>query len=483
MRYRTELTIPMSLRREASQPLYVQIARQVRAAVDEGRLGTGTRLPSSRTLAARLGVSRGVVAAAYDHLFAAGYLAGRTGSGSYVTSGRGPGPGADRMPRRPVMPDPDPARSPAGTFDLRPGQPGRELFPATAWRAAWWRAAWAPPVSAPAPEGLPRLRRAIASHLRDTRGLAPAGHEVIVTGGAAQAVRLVLEALGAAGPDVAMAVPAPAAMRRAVPGPDRGLAGPSALPFGRGGIDVAAIPLRCRVLVVSADGQPPYGYVLSGDSRHEVAGWATRTRGWVVDIACDEVFRPAAAPLPRLPDLAGASAVTVGGFDALLGPGLRLGYALVPAALARPLARLLDDRGLQPAYQVQLALAELLDNGTVVRLMHRLGRAYRRKRRLLDAVLGPLACRDGGHPISSAVVPLPGEPGEMDAVLPALRRRGLLVGTLADYHLDGAHPPSGLVLGYGHLPDPDLRAACERLAVVLAEHPPATTVPAGAADR
>jgi GntR family transcriptional regulator / MocR family aminotransferase len=477
MRYRTELTIPVSLRREAPQPLYVQIARQVRAAVDEGRLAAGTRLPSSRTLAARLGVSRGVVAAAYDRLFAAGYLAGRAGSGSYVPPGRGPGPGTGRAPRRPVAPEPEPAGSPGGAVDLRPGQTCREVFPAAAWRAAWWRAAWAPPPStSPPPEGLARLRRAIAAHLRDTRGLAPAGHEVVVTGGVAQALRLVLDVLGVAGPDVAMVVPAPAAVQHAVPGPDRGLGGPTLLPADRNGVEVAAIPPRCRALVVSADAQQPYGYVMSDQRRREVADWATRTRGGLVDIACDEVFRPVAAPLPRLPDLAGGSTVTVGGFDSLLGPGLRLGYALVPAAMARPLARLLDDRGVQPAYPLQLAVAELLEDGTVVRLMHRLGRAYRRKWRLLEATLGPLVRRDGGHPISSAVLRPPGG-GDAAALVSGLRRDGFLVGTLAGYHAASESPPPGLVVGYGHLPDPDLRAACERLAAALADRP--APVPAG----
>lgn len=84
MRYATALTFPVTVTRSVPQALHDQIAAQVGSAIERGLVPAGARLPSTRTLAALLGVSRGVAVAAYDSLFAMGYLRGRSGSGTYV---------------------------------------------------------------------------------------------------------------------------------------------------------------------------------------------------------------------------------------------------------------------------------------------------------------------------------------------------------------------------------------------------------------
>jgi hypothetical protein len=84
MRYPTALTFPITLIRGAPPALHDQIAAQVSTAIERGLVPAGARLPSTRTLAALLGVSRGVAVAAYDALFAMGRLHGRSGSGTYV---------------------------------------------------------------------------------------------------------------------------------------------------------------------------------------------------------------------------------------------------------------------------------------------------------------------------------------------------------------------------------------------------------------
>lgn len=122
MRYRAVLTIPIGLRRDGPQPLYEQIAGQIGTAVGDGRLAGGTALPSTRTLAALLGVSRGVVATAYDRLSASGCVQARAGSGSYVAGS--PAPTARTVAASPEL------------VDLRPGGPAADVFPVRAWRAA-----------------------------------------------------------------------------------------------------------------------------------------------------------------------------------------------------------------------------------------------------------------------------------------------------------------------------------------------------------
>jgi GntR family transcriptional regulator/MocR family aminotransferase len=75
-----------AIRRDASMPLSLQVARQLQAAIEAGRVSAGTRLPSTRSLARMLGVSRNTVLAAYDELTARGLVRSRRGAGTYVTA-------------------------------------------------------------------------------------------------------------------------------------------------------------------------------------------------------------------------------------------------------------------------------------------------------------------------------------------------------------------------------------------------------------
>ena len=121
----------IELDRSHPRGLRAQIEDELRTAIRSGRLSAGTPLPSTRSLAVDLGVTRGVVVAAYDQLLAEGYLASRAGSGTTVnaTAAR------DAPPRRLVE-----GGGPL-VVDFRPGRPDVNLFP----RAAWLRATRAPP--------------------------------------------------------------------------------------------------------------------------------------------------------------------------------------------------------------------------------------------------------------------------------------------------------------------------------------------------
>ena len=74
-------------------PVYLALCDAITALVLDGRIATETRLPSERELAAALQISRATVTAAYDALRSSGFLASRTGSGSYVTVPPGSRPG------------------------------------------------------------------------------------------------------------------------------------------------------------------------------------------------------------------------------------------------------------------------------------------------------------------------------------------------------------------------------------------------------
>jgi GntR family transcriptional regulator/MocR family aminotransferase len=522
MRYRQPLTFPVSLNRDEVRPLGDQLAEQICTAVDQGMLPPGMRMPSTRTLAALVGVSRGVTMEAYELLLQRGYAASRPGSGTYVTvparmvatTGSGTVPAAaGRHPARLTHPprpagrgrtrsferadggDPHggphggahasghgggcgggcggggrggggyggggPGPGQSGGLDLRPGQVSGAVLPLAAWRAAWRWASFRPPPTGPLPPlGLPELRHAIGRHVQRTHGVSLAGREVVVTAGTADGLRALLAALGAAGPEVAVEEPiAPALWRAAEGGGGR----PVAVAADREGARVEEVPDRCRALVLCPDAGVPSGAVLSAGRRAAAARWSGRPGTCLVEVACGAMFPPAAQRLPRLLSLAAPDAAAlVGGFCEVLTPALGIGYAVVPAHLAEAVGRHIADRSGQPPYVSQLAVARLLREGTVERVMHRLDRDHRRRGQLVRAALGAT-----GRPApvlgatGTALLALPG--GDAEAVAAGLRTRGVRVATLQPYYFSAAPVPAALVLGYGHLTE---AALCQGLALL-----------------
>lgn len=454
MRDPESLTIPIGLDRRAHRPLHEQLAEQLAAAVDRGQLARGRRLPSTRTLSERLDVSRGVALAAYEILYSRGYLESRRGSGTYV---------ACRTADRPAVVRALPAAAPrCDLIDCTPGQATRDGFPLAAWRAAWRHASFQPPLACDLPiGGLPELRQSVTEHLRRTRGLVAEDHEVLITTGTPQGVMLVLAALGVRGRRVAVQDPAPPALSQAV---EYAGATAVALPADRDGV----MPPSCTAVVVSPDGQVPSGTVMPALRRRQLADWARREDGYLVTVAQDHIV-PAAAPLPRLLHMAGARVVAVGDFRTVFAPSLRVGYVLVHHSLLGGVTRSVCRGHDQPSAVAQSAMAHLLAEGHVTRRLRRLERLFERKDALVRAALAPLQ--------PAVRLAAPGAPGTIVMHLPdhvraeqvhaELSRRGVLVPTLASFHLPGRPAGNALVLGHGHLSDRALRTALDELIAVL----------------
>src|SRR4051812_41764998 len=119
--------LPLSLDRDSGVPLAVQLAEELRVAARDGRLRAGDRLPSTRALATQLKVSRTVSAAAYEQLHAEGWIAGRDGSGTYVTTA--PAGSVNPQAKRARPGDTDRA-----AVDLTPGSPWAGGIDRAAWR-------------------------------------------------------------------------------------------------------------------------------------------------------------------------------------------------------------------------------------------------------------------------------------------------------------------------------------------------------------
>ena len=213
------LDLPLHLDREADQPLQWQVIAQLRAAIFDGRLAPGTRLPATRALAAALGISRNVVVAAYDELFAEGYVTGGTGRGPtwrsrYRTPARAvvPAPwaggaGCVTRHRRPLA-CPRWRMTSQGRFRSAPASAALDLLPVEVWRRIWRVATEELPPNRYVPTaGDPELREALARWVGRTRGVACGPDDAVITTGAAQAFALIARATVAPGEAVAFEEP------------------------------------------------------------------------------------------------------------------------------------------------------------------------------------------------------------------------------------------------------------------------------------
>jgi GntR family transcriptional regulator/MocR family aminotransferase len=446
MRNPQGLRVPIRVDRRLPQPLHDQVASQLRQAIDSGQLAAGTRMPSTRTMADVLQVSRGVALSAYEILFADGYVTGKHGSGTYVamrahTEDRGATRAASPAPTR-------------GPVDLTPGLPTPEAFPIAAWRAAWRRASHhAPPVDEPPAGGLPELRYAITALLRDTRGLVLDHHEVIVVSGYGEALRL--------------ALPAPADFRSAIARHATVLP----IPVDGAGARADLIPPGCDAMIVTPERNDPLGARMSVDRRHALSAWAADHNALIIEPAFDGVFNPSVNPRPSV--LATADpAVTMmyGSFRDVLTPSLRLAFLVVPRHLAATIETRVPYGPERPSHMYQQVAADLLRAGCATRRIDRLSSLYAQRRTLLHQSLGayPDTSLLGSDTGSAATLLLPPS-------LPAtrlthtLRDRGVIVTNLADYYHHHSHPKNGIVLGYGHLDEMTLRRALRTLTTTLDE--------------
>lgn len=465
----------MELALSGSGPVSRQIYLALRERILSGALPAGARLPGSRTLAQDLGVARGTVAVAYERLLAEGYCESAARSATRV---------ADVLPREPdgaaapgrALAHPIRWRGDAGPmrFDLRFGLPNADDFPLGVWsRVARRELArlGSDGFEYPHPEGLPRLRVAIAAHLRRRRGLDCSAADVLITHGAQQAFSLIARALLPAGMSVAVE--------------DPGYRGFSQAALAAG-LDVLSVPVDAEGLQVDAlDGrsssavyvtpahQFPTGAQLSAPRRRQLLAWAEQADAWIVEDDYDSEYRFGAPPLEPLKQLdRGGRVLLVGSFSKTLFPGLRLGYVMAPAGALGELALLknLDDAG--GAAVTQAMLAGFMESGDYERHLRRSLRGNAERRAALLAAIerhfGNRAAVRGADSGLHLVVDLGLSTAQEWAVVRAARRRGLGVYGCAAFSRE-ADSARGLVLGYTRLDAAQLEGAVAVLRSVVAD--------------
>ncbi|GJG97656.1 PLP-dependent aminotransferase family protein [Cupriavidus pauculus] len=468
-----------------TRPLNRGLYACIRGAILDGSLASGTRLPPQRDLAAELALSRNTVMYAYEQLLAEGYLRARTGSGTFV---------ADIAPERflnataaesrdiapPAMPGLSPrgqrllsgaSASPVQWGAFMPGVPDLLRFPHRRYAqiaARLWRQPQPEWLSYSHGGGLPALREAVAAHLRVARSTRCDADQILITEGIHQAIDLVARMLGSAGDQAWVEEPGYWGIRGVLQLSDIGM---TPMPVDAEGMTLpttedASTPSP-RFIFVTPSHQYPLGAVMSLRRRRALLDVARRHGSWIVEDDYDSEFRYAGQPIPSLqgmePD---APVIYIGTFSKTLYPGLRMGYIVLPKALAGPMQAAHADLYRAGHLITQATVAEFIQAGDYAAHIRRMRPLYARRRAvlagLIERYLGPEALHE--HASNAGLHLVLRLPDDVDDVALAnlARDRGILVRPLSRY-FSGSVVQRGLLLGYACVPEEEIGPAFDVL--------------------
>ncbi|GAB3101837.1 MocR-like pyridoxine biosynthesis transcription factor PdxR [Lysobacter terrae] len=392
-----------------------RLHEQLRAAILDGRLAAGAALPSTRQVAAGLGIARNTVIAAYDLLVAEGYVLPRAGAKAVVAD-------VDRLQRKQEV-----RRSAAGDARIAPywrgtdvhslssrtlpprsfrlGMPDHLHFPHEVWRRlmaqslrTWSKTAFAYPPS----QGIPVLREAIAKHVAFARAVACTAEDIVVTSGAQQAFDLLARLLVTPGKTkVAVEDPGYPPLRAAFAAAGATLV---PVPVDDEGLCVEALPPGVQVISVTPSHQSPTGVALSLRRRLALLDYARAHDAVIVEDDYDGEFRYGGRPLDALQTLDREGRVFyIGTFSKSLFPSLRKGFVVVPAWARESFIAVKHVADAHCDTITQSVLAAFIRDGHLARHVRRMRGVYAQRREvLLEAISGEL---------SAWLEPIPSEAG------------------------------------------------------------------------
>lgn len=465
------------------QGLAEQLYADLRAMILVGTLKPGMRLPSTRQMAVDRTLARNTVIDAYDRLAEEGYIERRTGSGTYV-AGSLPDSRINALPLRTVG---RPAAAPVpGALSRRaeavlgevaimegdgfpPCVPDLTHFPFKEWQLALsraWRNLRQSEAAYGGPGGHPELRAEIARHLQLSRQVRCKPEQVVVTNGAQHGLDLCARLLADAGDTVLVEDPGYPGARRMfraanlelvpVPVDEEGFA-PTARHWRR----------HPRLLYITPSHQFPTGTVMSLPRRRALLEAAAAHGSWIIEDDYDGEFRFSGRPIAALQGIDPAQRVIyLGTFSKALFPGLRLGYLVLPEAIASRFALATAQLAFEGRLVTQGVLASFLRGGQFASHVRRMRLVYEARRDLFARVwqremgnLAPLSGMDTGMHL---IVNLPD--GIDRQVSEAAAACGIAAQSLSSFYL-GKAKRQGLVIGYGGVHERAIR----RHATTLAE--------------
>jgi GntR family transcriptional regulator/MocR family aminotransferase len=477
--------------REASRTLH----HELRAAILDGRLAAGAKLPATRKSASFFGVSRNTAAEVYERLVTEGHAVTRHGAGTYVAERAvevalpravAGAASAHRMNEFWLRADVTAAMSfwqdsaetsrprKGALVDFRPAMVDSRLFPLDVFRrvsAKQLRGLERKPASYKSPQGNQgnfHLRKAIIKHIAVTRAVACQAEDILVTSGAQQAFDLLARALVTPHETtVALEDPGYPPMRVAF-----AAAGAKLVPVGidEEGLIIQQLPSDVRVICVTPSHQFPLGVTMSLRRRHALIEFARERGAVIVEDDYDGEFRYEGSPLPALRTSQAADVVFyVGTFSKCMLSALRLGFIVAPSWALSTLTAAKNCLDWHCPTPIQSAVAGFIAEGHLTRHVRKMRDIYKQRRQLLLELvqdklgqwLLPIPSFYGMHIATFA------DPGiDLESVSRALLSQQVKIHTLSRYFF-GAQSQAGLVFGYGTVDLPEIRRGVSVLRMAL----------------
>ncbi|WP_189444798.1 MocR-like pyridoxine biosynthesis transcription factor PdxR [Salinicola rhizosphaerae] len=472
----------MRLASPSTATLAQRLYQALRGWIQNGELGAGSALPSSRQLARELKLGRNTVLSAIERLTAEGFLETRPGAGVFVAEWRPSGRTSISVASAPPS-EAELSLSARGERILdfsaglsdrytafAPGVPALDQFPRERWQRLLRRHQQQAPLEWHDYQhqgGVPALREALCDYLRLSRSVRCRPEQILITQGAQQGFELAARLLADVGDAVWLEEPGYGGAQSCFV--SAGL-DTVPVPVDAEGMNLEALPTSApspRLIYVTPSHQYPSGVTMSLKRRVALLETAQRHRAWILEDDYDSEFRYASAPIASLQGLVdNGPVIYVGTFSKVLYPGLRLGYLVLPEALIEPFKRANARLHREGQYVVQSALATFIDEGHFARHVARMRERYRQRQACLREALAPAVERGlelsegqaGMHLVASLAS------HEFESALVArAEAAGVLLSPLSRYYLEPPGRP-GLVLGYAGATEAEIASAGSWLA-------------------
>jgi GntR family transcriptional regulator / MocR family aminotransferase len=475
-------------------PLYQQLYNHLQRSILTGKLKGGTKLPSTRTLAQELGVSRNTVINAYEQLMAEGYLETTSGSGTFIARVL-----PDHLLRTPTqtLPEHNVATTPPqprfsrhaksqllaprqfsslAEHDTVPpfaaGAPALDAFPYKVWSRLVTRHARRMSGDTIAYQqliGYRPLREAIAAHVTVSRHVQCSYKQVIIVSGSQGGLDLTSRLFLDPGDEVWLEDPGYLGARGALLGVGARLI---PVPVDDEGLSVEAGVKRApnaKLAFVTPSHQFPLGATMSLERRLALLEWAKHADAYILEDDYDSEFRFAGRSLPALQALDDTGRVIyIGTFSKVLFPALRIGYLIVPPALLEGFLTVRHNTDIHTPHLQQAVLADFIAEGHFSRHLRRMRKLYAERRSALLEALRDLPLEIEAPP--AGIHCIGWLPEGMDDVAVAHRAAayGLELWPVSMFCIEPLMR-EGIVLGYGAFNLETMKEGVRRLEQVLSE--------------
>ena len=489
MKVASPLSPVISVSRGDGKPLHKQIYDGFRASIVDGSLSAGQQVPSSRTLAVELGISRIPVLNAYAQLLAEGYFESRSGAGTFVSSSlpdhltschyhRAESANATSGPRlvsqrSALLPSRDSRQRLRGIGAFNLGQLSFDHFPFQVWSslvARHSRSVTSTALNYSDPMGSLEFRQAIATYLRTSRAVHCQPEQIMVVSGSQQALEISAHVLLDPGSPVWIEEPGYTFLRNSLK-----MAGCRLVPVpvDREGLNVAAgikLCRKARAAFVTPSHQFPLGVTMTASRRLQLLDWAQSSGTWIVEDDYDSEYRYENMPIASLQGLdRNARVIYIGTFSKTLFPAVRLGYLVIPPDLVDRFVAVRVAKDLCPPFLFQSVLADFLREGHFARHIRKTRLIYAARRTALTEALqnelGSSLEVSGSEAGMHLLVTLPKGVHDEPISLRAASQK-LWLWSLSTCYIEKPQR-QGFILGFGSTKASDMPRAVRRLRTAL----------------